>query len=103
MASVQWYAVLCGLILARPPLSRTASYLALACLMTTLWAVAVVVFSDHPGSGAPGWLELARSAAPGMLFILGICTAARWPLEANSCRRFRPWDCSGSWWSAGSC
>ncbi len=30
--------------------------------MTASWAAAVVVFRDHPESGAPGWLELARSA-----------------------------------------
>lgn len=57
------YAALCALILVRPPPGRTATYLAFACLMTALWAAAVVVFRDHPGSGAPGWLELARSAA----------------------------------------
>jgi putative PEP-CTERM system histidine kinase len=57
------YVGLCALILARPPLSRSTVYLALACLMTTLWAAAVVMFRDHPDSGAPGWLELARSAA----------------------------------------
>jgi len=56
------YAALCALILGRPPLARTAVWLALACLMTALWAVAVVVFRGHPASGAPGWLELARSA-----------------------------------------
>jgi putative PEP-CTERM system histidine kinase len=57
------YAVLCALILVRPPLSRTAAWLALACLITASWALAVVVFSGNPTSGAPGWLELARSAA----------------------------------------
>ena len=57
------YAVLCALILARPPISRTAAYLALACLTTALWAFLVVIFRDAPTSGAPGWLELARSGA----------------------------------------
>lgn len=57
------YAVLGALILVRPPLGRTAVWLALACLMTAMWAAAVVLFADHPESGAPGWLELARSAA----------------------------------------
>jgi putative PEP-CTERM system histidine kinase len=57
------YAVLCALILVRPPLSRTAAWLALACLITALWAVSVVVFHGTPTSGAPSWLELARSAA----------------------------------------
>jgi putative PEP-CTERM system histidine kinase len=57
------YAVLCALILARPPVSRTAAYLALACLVTAMWAFSVVVFHDTPTSGPPGWLELARSAA----------------------------------------
>ena len=57
------YAVLGALILARPPFSRTAAWLALACLITASWAAAVVLFSDHPQSGASGWLELARSAA----------------------------------------
>jgi putative PEP-CTERM system histidine kinase len=57
------YAALCALVLVRPPLSRTATWLALACLITALWAAAVVVFQDHPESGTPGWLALARSAA----------------------------------------
>src|ERR1700690_4229814 len=57
------YAVLCALIIARPPLSRTAAWLTLACVVTALWAASVVVFRDHPTSGAPVLLELARSAA----------------------------------------
>jgi len=36
------YAALCALILAGRPLSRTAAWLALACFVTALWAVAVV-------------------------------------------------------------
>ncbi len=57
------YAVLCALILARPPLSRTALWLAFACLITALWAISVVIFRGSPTSGAPGLLELARSAS----------------------------------------
>jgi putative PEP-CTERM system histidine kinase len=57
------YAALCALILARRPLSRTAAWLAAACLVTALWAVAVVVFWTTPATGLAGWLELARAAA----------------------------------------
>src|SRR5580658_10946321 len=57
------YGVLCALILVRRPLSRTAAWLALACLVTALWALSVVVFRAAPASGIPGWLELARAAA----------------------------------------
>ena len=57
------YAILCGLILVRRPLSRSAAWLALACLITALWAAAVVLCPSTPTSGLPGWLELARSAA----------------------------------------
>jgi putative PEP-CTERM system histidine kinase len=57
------YAILCALIVVRPPLSRTAAWLAAACLITALWALSVVIVSARPTSGAPGWLELARSAA----------------------------------------
>lgn len=57
------YAILCALILVRWPLSRTAMWLAVACLVTAAWALAVVLFQAAPASGAPGWLELARSAA----------------------------------------
>ena len=57
------YAVLCALILVRPPLSRTALWLAFACLITALWAIAVVLYRTSPTSGPAGWLELARAAA----------------------------------------
>jgi putative PEP-CTERM system histidine kinase len=57
------YTILCALILVRRPLSRTAAWLALACLVTALWAFAVVLFRATPASGLPGWLELARAAA----------------------------------------
>src|SRR5580658_1088451 len=57
------YAILCALILVRRPLTRTAAWLVLACLTTTLWAIAVVLYRSAPASGLPGWLELARSAA----------------------------------------
>jgi putative PEP-CTERM system histidine kinase len=57
------YAILCALILVRRPLTRTAAWLALACLVTALWAIAVVLYRTAPASGLPGWLELARSAA----------------------------------------
>lgn len=57
------YALLSALILMRRPLSRTGLWLALACLVTTAWALAVVVFRTAPASGVPAWLELARSAA----------------------------------------
>jgi putative PEP-CTERM system histidine kinase len=57
------YAVLCALIVVQRPLSRTAAWLALACLVTALWALSVVLFRTDPASGIPGWLELARAAA----------------------------------------
>src|SRR5258707_11045850 len=57
------YASLCALILVGRPLSRTAAWLALACFVTALWAVAVVLFWTRPTTGLPGWLELARAAA----------------------------------------
>jgi len=63
------YAVLCALILVRPPLSRTAAWLGFACFVTALWALSVVLFLDTPTTGPPGWLELVRSAA-WYLFIL---------------------------------
>jgi putative PEP-CTERM system histidine kinase len=57
------YALLTTLIVVRRPLSRTAIWLALACLVTTAWAVSVAIFRNAPASGLPAWLELARSAA----------------------------------------
>lgn len=53
---------LAGLILARPPPSRTAVWLAGACLVTAAWATAVAV-TGLPTVGIAGWLEIARSAA----------------------------------------
>jgi putative PEP-CTERM system histidine kinase len=57
------YAFLSALILIRRPFSRTAVWLALACMVTALWAIAVVLFRATPTSGLPGWLELARAGA----------------------------------------
>ena len=57
------YALLSALIVVRRPLSRTAAWLALACLVTAFWAVSVVLFRDTPTTGLPGWLELARAGA----------------------------------------
>src|SRR3984957_15552638 len=57
------YAVLSTLIIIARPLSRTGTWLALACLMTAFWAAAVVVYPNTATSGPPGWLELARAAA----------------------------------------
>src|SRR4051812_40274741 len=57
------YAVLCALILVRRPISRTAIWLSFACLITALWALAVVRYQANPTTGLAGWLELARSAA----------------------------------------
>jgi putative PEP-CTERM system histidine kinase len=57
------YAILGTLVLLRRPVSRTAAWLSFACLVTALWAAAVVVFQTTPYSGPPAWLELARSAA----------------------------------------
>ena len=76
------YAVLCALILVRRPLSRTAGWLAFACLTTALWAASVVLFRFNPASGPPGWLELARSAAwyGFILHLYRRSVAARWQL-----------------------
>ena len=56
------YTILCTLTLVRRPLSSTSAWLALACLITAFWAIAVVLYSDSATSGLPGWLELARGA-----------------------------------------
>ena len=74
------YAVLCALVLARRPWSRTSIWLALACLTTATWAASVVVFRGAPATGIPGWLELTRSAA-WYAFILHLfrrSVSARW-------------------------
>ncbi len=57
------YAILSALILIRRPLNRTATWLALACVLTALWAFSVTLYWTAPASGLPGWLELARSAS----------------------------------------
>ena len=67
------YVALAGLVLARRSSSRTGTWLALACLMTAVWAGAVALdwhASDWQspvwqtyGRGISGWLELARSVA----------------------------------------
>ena len=57
------YVGLCALILIQRPLSRTAVWLALACLVTGIWAGSVVFWWRAPSSGPPGWLELARAGA----------------------------------------
>jgi putative PEP-CTERM system histidine kinase len=56
------YGVLCALILAHRPWTRTPAWLALACFTTALWALAVAVFHSEPVTGLPGWLEMARAA-----------------------------------------
>jgi putative PEP-CTERM system histidine kinase len=57
------YIALCALIVVRRPLSRTAAWLALACLVTASWAAAVVVYSGSAASDPTDWLELLRAAA----------------------------------------
>ena len=57
------YLILSALILVRRPLSRTAVWLAAACLITMAWALSVAFYWRFPTVGVPSWLELARSAA----------------------------------------
>lgn len=57
------YALLAALVLARPPLSRTGAWLALACLVTAGWAAGFTLLWQGRMAGFPAWLELARSAA----------------------------------------
>jgi putative PEP-CTERM system histidine kinase len=58
------YAALAALVLMRRSPSRTAIWLAGACLVTAAWAGAVALTAwNNPTSGAAGWLEIARSAA----------------------------------------
>ena len=57
------YAALGALILVRQTLSRTGIWLALACGVTSAWAVAVAVQWQSPGAGIAAWLEIARSVA----------------------------------------
>lgn len=58
------YAALGALVLMRRSPSRTAIWLAGACLVTAAWAasVALTAWSNSTG-GVAGWLEIARSAA----------------------------------------
>jgi putative PEP-CTERM system histidine kinase len=58
------YAALGALVLMRRSPSRTAIWLAGACLVTAAWAasVALTAWSNSTG-GVAGWLEVARSAA----------------------------------------
>jgi len=58
------YVGLAVLILLRRPPSRTAIWLAGACLVTAAWAGAVALTgTQNPVGGMAGWLEVARSAA----------------------------------------
>src|SRR5271165_1003939 len=58
------YAALAALVLMRRSPSRTAIWLAGACLVTAGWAAAVALTAwNDPTGGVAGWLEVARSAA----------------------------------------
>jgi len=58
------YATLAALVLLRRSPSRSAAWLAGACLVTAAWAGAVAMTaSGDPAGGVAGWLEVARSAA----------------------------------------
>ncbi len=58
------YATLAALVVLRRSPSRSAVWLAGACLVTTAWAAAVAMTASHdPTRGIAGWLEVARSAA----------------------------------------
>ncbi len=57
------YVALTGLLMLRQRPSRTALWLAAACLVTAAWAAAVAFYWRSPMSGLAGWLELARSVA----------------------------------------
>ncbi len=67
------YALLAGLVLARPPLSRTGAWLVLACAATVAWAAVFALAMQRPPADQSGWaagrwdlagwLEVARSAA----------------------------------------
>jgi putative PEP-CTERM system histidine kinase len=57
------YAVLAALILARPPISRTGTWLAVACAVTALWAAAFALAWQFPVGRLVAWLEVGRSAA----------------------------------------
>jgi putative PEP-CTERM system histidine kinase len=51
------------LVLARPPVSRTGLWLALACAGTACWAAAIAVSSRIPLGQLSAWLEIGRAAA----------------------------------------
>ncbi len=57
------YAVLAALILARPPISRTGVWLALACGCTAIWAAMFALSWQFPAGRVVAWLEVGRSAA----------------------------------------
>jgi putative PEP-CTERM system histidine kinase len=57
------YALLAGLVLARPPLSRTGAWLAFACAITAVWAGTFALAWQAPVGGLASWLEVGRSAA----------------------------------------
>jgi putative PEP-CTERM system histidine kinase len=57
------YGLLAGLILTRPPLSRTGTWLAFACLVTAVWAATFALTWQVPFIPVVAWLEIGRSAA----------------------------------------
>jgi putative PEP-CTERM system histidine kinase len=57
------YALLAALILARPPLSRTGAWLALACAATAVWAASFALAWQAQAGAYASWLEVGRSAA----------------------------------------
>jgi putative PEP-CTERM system histidine kinase len=57
------YALLAALILARPPLSRTGGWLALACTATATWAATFALAWRAPVGPLASWLDVGRSAA----------------------------------------
>jgi putative PEP-CTERM system histidine kinase len=57
------YALLTALTLARPPLSRTGIWLAVACAMTAVWATTFALAWQVPVARLASWLEIGRSAA----------------------------------------
>jgi putative PEP-CTERM system histidine kinase len=57
------YSLLAALILARPPISRTGMWLALACAITAVWAATFALAWHFPIGGLAAWLEVGRSAA----------------------------------------
>ncbi len=57
------YAVLTALILARPPISRTGGWLALACAGTAIWAASFALAWQLPIGRMVAWLEVGRAAA----------------------------------------